>query len=262
VRATRAISPEIGVTESRTDTTLWRHSPPQSGKLGDIVASRNHYGPYLHKHFAPRKQPSRAQVRAREAWGILAAAWDDLTEAQRLLWNREGPETPSRRRLGRSHGLIGSVLWQKLNYPRVLIGLKPLEAPTSRPSFPRNPVGDLLISHTQRGLCLQLEVPTTPAQYILVFGSPPCKAGRSSCTTFCLLGLLPASRYGRSDITRLYCQRYGLPPVNARIFIRTKQQIDGWEDRTLPTQALVSPWSASSRRPSRRPASPPGPVKL
>ena len=220
--------------------------PPQSGKLGDKVASRNHYGPYEHKHFVPEKAPSSRQVDTREAWGILAAAWDELTEAQRELWRRHAHETPSRRRLGHSHWLIGSVLYQKLNFPRVKIGLPPLEAPSRRPSFPPNPVSELLVVRTGRGLRLMVRVSRPPTQYTLVYGSPPLKAGRASCSTFCYLGLLPEPRNGLCDITQLYCKRYGAPPLNSKLFIRTRQQIEGWQDMPHTSDVLIprSPWAA------------------
>ena len=94
-----------------------------------------------------------------------------------------------------------------------------------------------------------------------MYASPPCKAGRSSCTTFCYLGLLPEPRNGLSDITRLYCKRYGAPPLGSRIFIRTKQQLEGWQDLPRTAHVLIprSPWSAPGH--GRRPGTPGKPIK-
>jgi hypothetical protein len=57
---------------------------------------------------------------------------------------------------------------------------------------------------------------------------------------FAILGRLPAPEAGYSTITRLYVDRYGLPPAGMRVFIRTRQVLDGWEDFPLQTTAVVS----------------------
>jgi len=48
----------------------------------------------------------------------------------------------------------------------------------------------------------------------------------------------PAVR-GLSDITDLYVKAFGKPPVSSRVFIRTRQVIDGWEDDPVQTTAIV-----------------------
>src|ERR1035441_4373775 len=80
-----------------------------------------------------------------------------------------------------------------------------------------------------------------PNEDIMVFASPPWKAGRTYCNDYRFLGLLPAPVKGWSDITRLYFKKFGVPPPNTRIFIRTWQVVDGWEDRGQMqlTNALV-----------------------
>jgi hypothetical protein len=42
-----------------------------------------------------------------------------------------------------------------------------------------------------------------------------------------------------SDITELYVARYGRIPADSRIFIRTYQHIDGWEDLPKQTSVIV-----------------------
>ena len=67
------------------------------------------------------------------------------------------------------------------------------------------------------------------------------KAGRTYCNDYRFLGLLPAPVKGWSDITRLYITKFGVPPPNTRVFIRTWQQVNGWENRGQMklTNALV-----------------------
>jgi hypothetical protein len=104
-----------------------------------------------------------------------------------------------------------------------------------------NPRVTLHIKGTAKGPTLKLRVSETPTEDIMVFASPPWKAGRTYCGDYRFLGLLPASVKGWSDITRLYIKKFGVPPPNTRVFIRTWLEVDGWEDRgqVQLTTALV-----------------------
>jgi hypothetical protein len=54
-----------------------------------------------------------------------------------------------------------------------------------------------------------------------------------------ILGALPAAVARACDISALYTARYGIPPVGSRIFIRTIQVANGWEDFPKDTTAIV-----------------------
>jgi hypothetical protein len=56
---------------------------------------------------------------------------------------------------------------------------------------------------------------------------------------FVILGRLPDPVSRVSDITGLYVARYGVPPVRSRVFIRTVQVANGWEDFPKDTTAVV-----------------------
>ena len=57
---------------------------------------------------------------------------------------------------------------------------------------------------------------------------------------FATIGKLPPAR-GWSDITALYVNAFGVPPVGQRVFIRTRQLSNGWEDDFKETFADVPP---------------------
>ena len=75
----------------------------------------------------------------------------------------------------------------------------------------------------------------------MLLASPPCNAGRSYCSNFSFIGLLPPPNEGISRITRLYLKklkelkklkRYRrVALAGSRVFIRAVQQVNGWEDR-------------------------------
>ena len=60
-----------------------------------------------------------------------------------------------------------------------------------------------------------------------------------SVRDFTILGLLPAASGGASEITDMYAKKYGIPREGSRVFIRTNQEIDGWEDAFKQTSAVV-----------------------
>jgi hypothetical protein len=111
--------------------------------------------------------------------------------------------------------------------------------PRDRPRFPANPVGALSITNSNGAIALRLSVSETPAADIIVLGAAPCSQGVSFVRDFTILGLLPAASAGASEITDMYVKKYGIPREGSRVFIRTNQEIDGWEDAFKQTTAVV-----------------------
>ena len=61
---------------------------------------------------------------------------------------------------------------------------------------------------------------------------------RASRPATCVL--LPAPEGGVSDITEQYVKEFGNPPPGSRVFIQTRQHVDGQQDRPVQTDAIVS----------------------
>jgi len=213
-----------------------------SGRSGDAGAGRRH--------------PTAAQCRAREDLGRFSRMWSELTEDQRTAWRRRVDQVGRLRRLGRYYRLNAQQLFNKLNTVLSLCDQEPLADPPPLPKFGPNPVGTLTITRVGHDLTLKLTLSGPLAEDIMVFASPPFRAGRGYCSDYRFIGLLPASAEHAGEITRLYIRKYGVPPPNTRIFIRAWQQVDGWERRGQMwlTNALVPYWPALAEAPrSRRP---------
>ena len=212
---------------------------PQSGKIGLYVSVRTRYGQTRRHRGVIRKKPSPSQIRVRAAFALVVALWRSLSEAQRALWGPAGEDTSSRPKLGQCGSLPGYVLFMKLNTTLIYQGLPPVLTPTNRPKFRANPVGPLVATNDGGVLDLKLSVPRAPTTRILVLGTAPRSAGVTFAKHFTILGVLPVAEAGYSHITDLYVARYGVPPVGTRVFIRTRQVLDGWEDIPEQTAALV-----------------------
>ena len=94
---------------------------PQSGKLGDVVASKNHSGPYHRKHSPPKTKPTAAQDYTQGEFRVVAKAWGELTDEQYRAWRARARREKSKSKLGKRWTLTagsaalsnsaGSVPW-------------------------------------------------------------------------------------------------------------------------------------------------------
>lgn len=219
---------------------------PQSGKQGVTVSVTTRYGQVRRSRIVPKNPRTPAQVRIRSNLGRISSRWRALTEEQRVAWRAAARKAASRRRLGKSSYLTGSQFFIKINSARAAIGLGLLVDPPEYPGFGANPVGDLVILNNRGEIALKLRVSGTSEAAIIVLGIGPRSAGVSYAWNFVTLGLLPAPTDGFSDITDLYVARFGVPKVGMRVFIRTRQQINGWEDAPKQTFADVPPARAGA----------------
>jgi hypothetical protein len=212
---------------------------PSSGKQGTIVSYDTPYGQAERDRRVPANPRTNAQVRVRTTLGRSSARWRTLTDQQRRVWINGGAQVKSEPRLGQSGRLTGCQFFNKINCTLALTGEPPTDIPTERPDFSANPVGALNITNDNGEIALQLSVSRAPAHYVLVLATAPCSAGITVPRRFVILGRLPDPVARVSDITELYVARYGVPPVGARIFIRTVQVANGWEDFHKETTAVV-----------------------
>lgn len=212
---------------------------PQSGKHGTSVSLDGGYGQVERQLVIPKNPATAAQVRPRRALSRFAAYWRKLTEAQRQAWMASGKGVSTRPKFGQSGPLTGCAFFIQINCNLASIDLPMVVDPPERPQFGLNPVRELSATNTGGDIALKLKVSGALAQYTIVLGAAPCSAGVYYVDHFVILGLLPTPIAGYSDITDMYVRRYGKPPVGTKVFICTRQQIDGWEDQSIQTSAIV-----------------------
>ena len=212
---------------------------PQSGKRGSYVSVRTRYGQVSRRYAVPTDRRSPAQLRIRSAFGRVVSRWRGLTEDQRASWTPATQGVNSRPRLGQSGRLSGYLLFIKINSTLAYQGQALVVTPPERIKFDANPVGALVATNTGGVPELKLSVPRPPATPVLVLGTEPRSAGVTFAKHFTILGVLPPAEAGYSNITDLYVARYGIPPAGTRIFIRTRQVLNGWGDVPKQTTAVV-----------------------
>jgi hypothetical protein len=212
---------------------------PQSGKIGTMVSYQTRFGQIQRRYVIPRDPHTTIQTTRRKAMGRARFLWRTITDEQRADWNATAGGARTRRYLNQSGPLSGYLLFVKINCNLATVGQPMVLDPTDAPRFGPNPVCQFTITNTNGPVALKLSVSGKPAQYIVVLGTKPLSAGVSYVDHFTILGVLPASVRGVSDITDLYVAKYGVPPAGSRVFIRTFQVINGWEDLPEQLSALV-----------------------
>ena len=184
------------------------------------------------------KRGSAAQSHAWGTFGGASCGWGTLTEDQYQAWEEAAKQEKRRRHWPASRRFTGQNLFTEINAHQRFLALPAFLYPPERPVFGLCRPGPLTAGDGSDWFPLNLGVPKKPAGHTLVFGSPPCPAGRRVCRDFLFLGLLPPPNGGVSELTWQYVAKFGSPPPGSRIFIRTWQQIDGWRDSS-PTQFTV-----------------------
>lgn len=185
------------------------------------------------------KRPTTAQSRAWGAFGGASFEWGNLTEDQWRGWDEAAREERRRRRWRPGRRFTGQNLFTEINSHQAFLGLSPLLDAPERPAFELDPLGPLTTGDGRDGLSLKIEVPRMPVGHTLVFGSPPCPAGRRVCRDFRFLGLLPAPERGASDLTELCVKKFGNLPDGSRVFIRIWQQVNGWRNMLVANATAV-----------------------
>jgi len=203
-------------------------SPPQSGRVGNVVFCQTRFGQVVRKYSVPRNPRSPDQTRNRRGFAQVSRRWRALTAEQRIAWCLAAADSYTTSRAGRRVALNGYNYFIRVNASRVHLGLSQFDLPPAVPSFSPNPCAELSVTHTGGTTTLKLRVPSQPGQCTLVQGAAPVSAGVRCVQHYPLLGLLPAPVDGWSDITALYVARYGVPTVGTAVFIRTCQHVDGW----------------------------------
>jgi hypothetical protein len=212
---------------------------PKSGRVGKVVYFKGRSGYVARAYVQPRDPRTADQLDKRRNLVAVSNCWSALTPEQRAAWSMTATKEDFVTETSKLAHLSGYNLFKRLNTRRANLGLPQFEVPPAKPSFPPNPVAELVISNIGGTITLKLRVTGRPAQYTLVQGPAPKRSGVRLVQKFPLLGLLPPPKDGWSDITGLFAARYGVPKVNQAVWIRIFQHIDGYIDVPRVLRARV-----------------------
>jgi hypothetical protein len=202
---------------------------------------------YARRYVLPFDPRTASQQQMRDIMRRVVPAWSTLlTPAQRRAWDALALTVFSRWRAGQGP-LSGQQLFVKLNCVWLRVGGKSLllSAPR-RAKFHRSPVVGLEVSWHEGRVRVLLRMAGPVRRDLMVFGAAPCSAGWSKLRHPVYLGLIPAVADRAKDqpeqcfdITDWYVGRFGEPEPGKQVFIRTRQQRNGWQSVPKDLSAIV-----------------------
>jgi hypothetical protein len=201
-----------------------------SGTLGQEVYVNSKYGQVVRSR--PRRpwRQTAGRLAVQHNLGLVVNAWRNLTRAQHDAWTAAAEK----------EAMKTYAFFSKINGAMAAARLPLLMDPPKREKIRPSPVGELEILNRGGVITLRLSVPRAPAPHTFVLGSRWCSRGIwTRGNRFAIIGELPTATSGWSDITDLYVGVFGAPPVGRRVFIRTRQLINGWQDDFKETCADV-----------------------
>ena len=117
---------------------------------------------------------------------------------------------------------------------------EPVETtPPAHPTFEANITTGLVITNTGGTIAIKLSAAGTSTAFNRVWACPPKSQGISAVNDWNELGSLPGVAGGFSTITTLYTAKYGVPAVGKKVFVRSQQILNGWEDIAVSYSEIV-----------------------
>jgi hypothetical protein len=203
-----------------------------SGAIGNEVYVNTKQGQVVRSR--PRSSPraTNDRLRARRNLGRVASVWRTLSNEQFAAWAAAA----------KKEGMLPYRFFCKINGTLAAYGQPWVLDPPKRARLRPNPVDALEILNQGGATTLKLRVPEAPAQFTFVFGVRWCSRGISvPRTNGVLLCRLPDAVQGWSDITDFYVKKFGQPKAGSRVFIWTRQVVNGRKDALKRTYADVPP---------------------
>jgi hypothetical protein len=198
------------------------------------------------------EETTTAQRRARRNMAELAQGWDGLEDWEMEEWWKRARhiririrrrKDPQAHLKPRTRAMRGEELYVRINRVLELCGYKRCRVPPPPPKPFSNPVKPELKATLGGGrFKLKLLVRKAPVSDIMVYASPPRRAGQGPGGHYAFLGLSPTPRNGEVDITDMFLAKlrewlrlrsplYHVPLAGSRICIRTWPQDNGWEGK-------------------------------
>ncbi len=212
---------------------------PQTGKLGLTVTYPSRTGLIRRSWVVPANPQTADQLLVRSRLATQAAAYDALTEAQQNAWIAAGAQQQTRATLGQSGPMTGLQLFVKVNANLALVGEPTVNSPPDRPTFDPNVAQSLELTNPGGVVAIKLACSGTSAAFNLVWACAPQNSGTRRAVSWRLLGELPEVVAGKADLTSLYTGKFGAPAAGERVFVKSVQMQDGYQDVGLSFSAVV-----------------------
>lgn len=212
---------------------------PSSGSMQGTTYGHNRFGQYTRSRSSPVQPRSPAQLVQRARMALNAAAWRDLTDAQRAGWESLGGYMSRTDPLGQSYTLNGFAAYCSVNNNLLDAG----ESVLSDAPALSTPTGIVTATVTLTAIAFSVAYTATPlaaSTRLFVFASPQVSAGRSFQADLRLLFVSAAAAASPANILAAYTARFGVPVVGNRIFLSLQTHLGGFKSTPFAVSQVVA----------------------
>lgn len=212
---------------------------PQSGSVAGVTSSRNRWGQYRRTRATPVNPNTDAQGEIRGRLAVNAAAWRDLTSAQRAGWASLGSGLTRTDSLGQTQTLSGFGAYCSINGNNLNAG----NAAVADAPGVVSPEGLLTVTITLTNASASVAYTATPlptGARLFVYMSPQRSAGRSFESDYRLIHVSAAAAASPANVLAEYTARFGAPVTGNRIFFRFRVYLTGFLSGPLDVSQVVA----------------------
>lgn len=211
----------------------------QSGSEAGTTASRNRFGQYMRRRAVPVQPRTPAQLNQRALQTTNAAAWRDLTDAQRAGWLSLGLMMSRTDALGQTYDLNGFLAYCSINNNKLAAG----DAAVSAAPAIITP-GDLLtVTLTLTAAAFSIAYTATPlaaGNRLFIFASPQRSAGVKFNGDYRLIAVTAAAAASPHNLLVAYTAKFGVPVVGNRIFLSLQTYEGGFKGSPFAVSQVVA----------------------
>lgn len=169
-----------------------------SGQQNKVVFSKNHYGTYSKKWYAPSQTPSTFNDDSKNRFALFNSNWNNLTDTQRQQWFEFSKQITKTNFNGNKYNPIPKNLYVSCNCNLSLIGRPPIDQPKPIEYFPIAYNPHLFVNFVTSKLEISFDV------------SPG--SGNSTNLFFLTRNLSPGINYVSSQLRFCNYRNFGINP--------------------------------------------------
>lgn len=211
---------------------------PQSGSYAQMTASRNRFGQYWRTRATPVNPSTTFQLNQRARLTTNAAAWRDLTDAQRAGWLSLGLLITRTDSLGQTYDLNGFLAYCSVNNNKLDAG----DAAVADAPAIVTPADLLTATVTLTAVAFSVAYTATPlaaGNRLFIFASPQRSAGTKFNGDYRLIAVTAAAAASPANILAAYTARLGVPVVGNRIFLSLQTYEGGFKGSPFGVSQVV-----------------------
>ena len=195
------------------------------GKLNGSIFSKNHAG-FIQKNLAsPHNPMSFTQVNNRNSWQYLISHYSTLSQELRNDWDKNGLDIIWYNKVGEPYHPTGQLLFLSCNQNLFAINQPFIDMFDPSSPFTCIDSGSLdTYFYGDQSFTLRFPNYTTEEYiYHVVYATPPLSKGINySYKYFKAIAVIPPGTGNYFDFYLYYFQRFGLIPMDKKIFVKTR----------------------------------------